>query len=156
MFKTYTIFVRFTCTVYVYNLCYLCAICICTDLRLYIIYSNVDFRLISDDFRLISDDSDDFRRFRTFCNGRETAKEGKMLIRCGKISCGIRVSCLMSVHSRPHCSRRAADALRPTHRSDLCDHSPNRPHEADVVADALRLTMNRPFTQCRDVQTRRN
>ena len=43
---------------------------------------------------------------------------------------------LRSVHNRPHCGRRAADALRPTHRSDLCDHSPNRPHAADVAAYA--------------------
>ena len=35
---------------------------------------------------------------------------------------------LTSVHSRPHCGRR----MRPTHRSDLCNHSPNWPHAPTV------------------------
>ena len=38
---------------------------------------------------------------------------------------------LLPFRQRPH----AADA-RPTHRSDRCDHSPNRPHAADGPADA--------------------
>ena len=63
-----------TCTIYCMLVMSLCAVST-TYMYRSTIYSNVDFRLISDDFRRFQTDfrwfqmiSDDFRRFRTFLN----------------------------------------------------------------------------------------